>query len=529
MEYTKINGIQFKEMLENGLNSLKINEKKINDLNVFPVPDGDTGSNMRLTLENGMIKANASSSIGAFMRELSRGMLLGARGNSGVILSQLFKGLSLVLHEYSEVDAKTFARGLVQAYITAYDAVVNPAEGTLLTVAREGIENIINDITVETTINELIDKYNESIKVSLEDTPNKLKILRDAGVVDSGGAGLLAIYDGINKYLKGEILEATEFEYQKAVVKTNTSVEFGYCTEFILQLDSNKALFDMNSLKQFLEANGNSIVLIEDDGYVKVHVHTLNPGAILNEAQKYGEFVTTKIENMSLQHEEFIANNEKKNIAYIAVSFGEGLKSLFLDFGCDLVIDSNASTEEFVKAYKKVNAKNIIVLPNNYNFYLAAKQASEMCDESKVYVLDTKSIADGYYALSMIDISDDRNVEKTVKQMKDGYNDVKTLYITQSIKNITNADNNIVEGDYVALIDKNITASSANVLDAIKSGLENIPEIEDKETIIIFKGINSNEDDLDEILSYIEDEYYNAQVGVIEAEQELYDYIIGIC
>lgn len=495
MRVLELNGIIFREMLINALNNIYQDEKRLNSLNVFPVPDGDTGSNMRLTLENGVKRTEETESIGDLCKILSRGMLLGARGNSGVILSQLFKGISKYVGDRPFVNAVEFANALVAAYKNAYDAVVNPVEGTMLTVAREGIEKIINEVNEDTSINELLVKYHKSMKKSLANTPNLLPMLKDAGVVDSGGAGFIVICEGMIKYLDGELVESIsddDLVSNESVIESESD-EFGYCTEFLL---TPNAKFDMDIFKEELCLLGNSIVAIKDEDIVKVHIHTLTPGTVLNKAQEYGEFANLKIENMSVQHNETVRKKAPhKNIASIACASGEGVISLYKDFGCDIIIDVNSDKTAFTKAINSLNADNIIILPNDEKMLDIANDLKN----NSIHVLPTKSLPDGYFALSMASQDEDVDINDQIDNMKSGFENVITI-------TINNSDNLLND-----------------VLDALKS----VEGIEDKEIISIFKGVNVDIDDCEDIVSEIED-IYDAQVGIIEGEQDNFDIILGI-
>ena len=405
----KINGIIYKNMLENVLAMLANDENRINSLNVFPVPDGDTGTNMRLTLESGIKNMIDDDNLGEAAHSLARGMLLGARGNSGVILSQLFKGQCVYFKDKKEASVVEFAESLVESYKTAYKAVIHPAEGTILTVAREGIEMIKSKINDDITIEEFFNLVIHQMEVALNNTPNLLSVLKEAGVIDSGGAGLVLIYKGMLKYLKNEIVTRIDQTVSKASnvnINTNTFDEntkmlYGYCTEFILQLQNKKLnvnSFDINEFIKYLESMGNSIVAFKDGTIVKVHVHTFRPGDVLSEAQKYGEFLTLKIENMHLEHNEVVNEGKINEICAIAVAEGSGIEEVFKSFGCDVVINGgdsfNTSTEEFIMAVKANPAREYIIFPNNKNIIMSAKQAKEILNNDHIHIIETKSIAE---------------------------------------------------------------------------------------------------------------------------------------
>lgn len=536
MDIKILNAKYLKMALTKGLEELIKQEKIINNLNVFPVPDGDTGSNMRLTLENGLKNANDVSSLKIFSKDLAKGMLLGARGNSGVILSQLFKGFSLVLCEYDEVDSVILKNALIQSYKTAYASVVGPKEGTLLTVAREGIEFIKDEITDQTTINQLLLSYYKQMIISLEDTPNKLDVLKEAGVIDSGGAGIVAIYKGILQFLNEDDIPTYEIKVENSIPRlADTEMEYGYCTEFIFEIQNKetKKPFDKALFQEYLESIGNSIVLIEDDGIVKVHVHTLTPGDALSYAQQYGEFINIKVENMQLQHNEVIANQKPtKKIGYIAVAQGDGVANLFKNFGCDVVLDGgktmNTSSNEFVNAINQINAESYIILPNNKNIILAAKQAAELTGKN-IEVLNTRSIAEGYFALSMSDTNDeDVEFEQQIENMKMGFETARTLSVCKSVRNAYLNKVDIKDNNYFSLLDDEALYSSEDIYDVIYSSLEKIEEIDDYSVLIVFKGNNISDDDAQKLIEELEDKYPFFQIGLIEESQELYDFVIGL-
>ena len=466
----ELNGFLYKRMLENGLALLANDENRINALNVFPVPDGDTGTNMRLTLEGGINNMPEDESLSAAAKGLSIGMLLGARGNSGVILSQLFKGQYLYFKDKECVDAFGFAEALEQGYKTAYNAVIHPAEGTILTVAREGIHLIKSYINYSTSLRELLIALIKQMELSLANTPNLLPVLKDAGVIDSGGAGLVLIYKGMLKYLDNEIVKRNDVVVVKASAATsknrfdfdeNSDLIYGYCTEFILQLQTKKVdvnNFDINQFIHYLESKGDSVVCFKDDTRVKVHVHTFTPGDILNEAQKYGEF---KIDNLSIQNNEMKNEEKKKNIVTIAVANGSGVINEFKSFGCDVVINGgdkfNTSSQEFIMAIKANPADDYIIFPNNKNIILAAKQAKEILGNDNIHIIETKSVAECYFGLQMTALDDtDIKIDEHLENIKEGIDGVNTLLITRAIRKSFVDGIEINGGDYMAILDGKI-------------------------------------------------------------------------
>jgi len=434
MSNKSISGKMFKKMITNGAINLKNNHKEIDNLNVFPVPDGDTGTNMQMTMMAGVkeVKKNETESIRDVSKILSRGLLMGARGNSGVILSQFFRGL---YSEISKIDSNSvsvddFIQSLVGGYQMAYKAVMNPVEGTILTVVRESAEKVVQERKNLKTVEEVLKVYLNQARKTLDNTPELLAVLKEAGVVDSGGAGFIKIIEGWNMALNGtELTESSLNDVIKVQGSTlNTTnvgahalgdinIEFGYCTEFIVKL-FNHYEFNEDQIKNPLLKMGDSLVVVTDDELLKVHVHTNEPGVALTLAQKYGEIQTVKIENMRIQHTTIMSEpveahtkviKEKSKYAIIAVASGEGLKDMFLELGVDHVIEGgqtmNPSAEDFVAAVNSVNAENIILLPNNSNIILTADQTASLCSDKNIRVLRTKNIAQGYSAMISVSSS----------------------------------------------------------------------------------------------------------------------------
>ena len=403
-----LDGINFKKMLISGYESLEEDYRLINDLNVFPVPDGDTGTNMKVTYYGGLLAIKDEEAVGDIAKAFSRGSLFGARGNSGVLLSQYFKGMSNYLANKDSINAVDFAESLVSGYLTAYRCAINPVEGTILTVAREGIENIKSQINENTDFQTLVLKIKDAMIVSLENTPNLLAVLKESGVVDSGGRGLLSIFNGYVRYFTGEktgLLEIKPHEdnHQEEPVdysafNENSTLDYGYCTESLLQLLKSKIdieKFDLNKFIEDISFLGDSLVVTQDGSVVKVHIHTKTPSNVLTFAQKYGEFLKIKIENMALQHNEILRSKHRET-AIISIALGKGIADTFKELGSTLVIDGgqtmNTSTEEILSAIKEANADNVILLPNNSNIILACKQAKELCKDTNVFIVETKTI-----------------------------------------------------------------------------------------------------------------------------------------
>ncbi|MBQ9124875.1 MAG: DAK2 domain-containing protein [Acholeplasmatales bacterium] len=544
MSVSSISVALFKKMVINGAINLKNNHKEIDELNVFPVPDGDTGTNMSMTVMSGVRELNncESSSIIEVAKVLSRGALMGARGNSGVILSQFFRGLYVGLkdiqHNYLDLD--DFMACLESGCQIAYKAVMEPVEGTILTVVREAAENTKLVYKKFKTIDELLNYYIIEAKKSLNNTPNLLPVLKEAGVVDSGGAGFCKIIEGMIMALNDEMLEVHDDEAEKkqsAAASANADIKFGYCTEFIIELNK-PAEFEEKTLKSALSILGDSLVVVRDEDIVKVHVHTNTPGRALEIAQKHGEFVTLKIENMRLQHSNLQtgANGEpvkkeepKKHFALISVCFGDGIVQTFKDLGVDYVIEGgqtmNPSTEAFVEAIKAVNAENIIIIPNNSNVIMAAKQAASMCSDCNVEVIKAKTIAQGYASLMYFDVEGD--MESNLEAMSEAIAACKSGEITYSIRDTEIGGVKITANDYMGIANGEIIVSTKERSDALKSLLEGCIN-DDSQVVTFFYGNDVSKEEADALEELALSINPDVDVEIIEGKQDIYSYIIAV-
>ncbi len=546
MSEKRINGFQLEQMLKNGLANLMTREEEINRLNVFPVSDGDTGTNMRMTLEHGLRFAKASNSAGEYLKRLSKGMLLGARGNSGVILSQFFKGLSNELSRCSVIGVSELRNGLIWGYRAAYGAVVTPTEGTILTVVRDGIEHIRGQLTRLTTIEQMLVMYIAEMKKTLAMTPELLPVLKEAGVIDSGGLGFIIIVEGMLKYLYGEILISSEPAPAKQTAdlsfdlfNENSAFEDGYCMEFILQLMNAPKYnqhFRVSSYIEDLKLYGNSIVVVQDEKRVKVHIHTLIPAKIITLSQEYGEFLTFKLENMQIQHNEHdkdmkTAAKKHKLLAKVAVVNGEGMKKLFTDLGCDIVIDGgstmNTSSQEFVDAFAMLDADAIVVLPNNPNVILAAEQAAKLFGTGNITVLPSKSIAEGYFAIAM-DVNDSSNVEFRIGEMRGGLENTVTLSETTASRDYSYHEISCKKGEEILLINNEIVCVNNDRQQAVVDGLAAVEDIDDRETCVAFRGSDVPEEEEDELREAIEELYPMLEVEFVNGGQSVYHWILGL-
>ncbi len=549
MEIKTIDGKLYVQMLAGGAAKLAENASVINDLNVFPVADGDTGTNMASTIEGGIAYAERAEydNLGKASDAFSRGILLSARGNSGVILSQIFAGINQELSGCDTAGAATLGLAYRRGIEKAYAAVQNPTEGTILTVFRESAAYAAGLVGEDSSVEDFYRAHIEEARRSLERTKELLPVLAEADVVDSGGAGYLAVAEGMYLALTGTLpasaKRATDGRESKAVnidLFTRDSVlEFGYCTEFLLRLTTAKCdpdVFEISGLISALEGiGGESIVAYKQDDIVKVHVHTFTPGDALAIAQRYGEFLTVKIENMSLGHSETPAQNaekKKKNkkFSVIAVASGVGLCSLFSDMGADYIVaggqTSNPSIEEFIKGFRACEGESIIVLPNNKNVFLAAKQAAELYEDAKVYVIETKNLMQGFGALSVITpgITDVASLVESASRAAKG---VSCCEITPAVGDATIGGVKIKSGDYIAITDGEITVSAMSAEDAVKAALE-AADTDLSEIITLFSGKNVSADKRAALTEQLEELYPDCEISVYEGGQDVYDYMIAI-
>ena len=543
-----LDGNTFKQLVANGCQSLINDIDRINALNVFPVPDGDTGTNMKMTIEGGVkaIIGDDEPSIGLMSKKLSRAMTMSARGNSGVILSQFFKGLSLGLEGHDQVNAKQLVEAFEAGVKQAYKVVQKPTEGTMLTVMRESTEVSKANCENFETIEDFFACFIKEARASSARTPELLPVLKQAGVVDSGGEGYNKIIEGMIAALDGDILVAQE-TYEKqmnsaahSTFNADSELEFGYCTEFILQLQNKKVnieTFDISVIVNFLETLGNSIVAFKDEDIVKVHVHTFTPGKVIEFCQQFGEYVTFKMENMSVQHSELesipteVAKKEHQKYAVVAVSSGNGISEAFMKMGCDVIVSGgqtmNPSSEDFIEAFKKLDADNIFVFPNNGNIIMAARQAAENYEDANVIVVPTKSIAACYSALSMLDYSSD-DLEIIIDDFTMAIENVTSGSITYSIRDSEIDGVSIKKDDYMALINGKIAVSTNNKIETFKQLFAKVDDIEDKEVVTIIYGKDVTDNEKEEVVSYLKATYKGMEIGEIDGGQDIYSFILAI-
>ncbi len=544
---TFLDGELLAKMAQGGAAQLQSKAEEVNELNIFPVPDGDTGDNMAMTIESGIaaIENNTSKDLAVVMRQLSKGMLLGARGNSGVILSQFFAGFAKGLDSYHEADAKAVGGALSLGVEQAYGSVMTPTEGTILTVAREAVEYAVSNITKDSTIRSLFADLVKEMYASLQRTPEILSVLKEAGVVDSGGAGLFYIMDGFYRVLNGEEVTITESVKPKApqidltAFGPDSVMTYGYCTELLLQLQSSKVdleSFDYTVISDFLGTIGDSIVAFQTDYIVKIHVHTLTPEKVLAECRKYGEFLTVKIENMSVQHNEnaeikkAAEKKEHKTYGLVAVANGDGIKDTFIEFGVDAIVDGgqtqNPSAQDFLDAFEQVNADHIYVFPNNGNIIMAAAQAAEIYTKAKIHVIESKSLGAGYTALSMFNPESD-SPEEQIAQFSEAIASVTTGNISPSIRDAELNGVTIHEGDFIGFVGKEMMVSEPTKA-AAAHGLVDRMLTEDKFMLTVFYGKDADENDRAELAEYLAGKHPEIEVYTIDGGQDIYPYIFVV-
>lgn len=546
-----LDGSLLAKMAQGGAAQLRSNADEVNKLNVFPVPDGDTGDNMRMTIESGIaaLENTTSDDLAEVMNVLSRGMLLGARGNSGVILSQFFAGIAKGLAASEKADAPTLGHALELGVEQAYTSVMTPTEGTILTVAREAVEFAVRRITPDSTIRSLFADLVKEMHASLDRTPEILTVLKEAGVVDSGGAGLMYIIDGFNRVLNGEdvSVDAPPMETPKAAsveldaFGPDSVMTYGYCTELLIRLQNSKTdveAFDVEPLKAFLAEIGDSIVAFKTDSIVKLHVHTLTPEKVLAHCRTFGEFLTVKIENMSVQHSELEENKqaeaapdepvENKMYGIVAVTNGPGVEALFRDLGTDEIVNGgqtqNPSTNDFLDAFAKVHADHIFVFPNNSNIFLAAQQAAEIYEAADVHVIPSKNIGTGYVAVSSADFGNP-DPEAIAAEMEETMKRVTAGYISPSIRDADLNGVHINKGDTIGIINKEIVVSEAERADAAHALASKLLADEEKFMLTVFRGKDATEAEQAELEAYLAEKHPDAEVYFIDGGQDIYPFI----
>nr|WP_244244547.1 DAK2 domain-containing protein [Marinilactibacillus kalidii] len=536
-------------MVAAGRARLDENTEYVNSLNVFPVPDGDTGTNMNLSFTSGAkaVKETDSDHIGEVAQALAKGLLMGARGNSGVILSQLFRGFGKEIQQHKTINAKQFAAAFQNGVESAYNAVMKPVEGTILTVARESAKSGVKKANDTDNIIEVMEKIISSAKKSLKKTPDLLPVLKEVGVVDSGGQGLVYVYEGFLSSLTGEapVEEAPELdelvraEHHRNDVHEHVHTEditFGYCTEIMVRIGEGETVdseFDYDAFRNHLDKMGDSLLVVADDEVIKVHVHTEHPGEVMNYGQKFGSLMKIKVDNMREQHSALSSEAPKKkvevkDIAVLAVAAGEGIKQLFESLGVDYVLlggqTMNPSTEDIIKAMENVPAKQYIILPNNKNIFMAAEQAAEVSDVDTV-VVESKTIQQGL--TSMLGFNATQDLETNKENMTAELKAVISGQVTFAVRDTEINGIAIKKDDFMGIIDGAIKVSASDIKQVTLDTIDQMIN-EDSEILTLLYGEDGSREVAEEIGQAVENKYEDVEVEIHEGGQPVYPYLISV-
>lgn len=544
-----LDGQLFKQMILQAMHHLTKHKENINALNVFPVPDGDTGTNMQLTFSSGAneVKNIDSKKIGEITKRLAKGLLMGARGNSGVILSQLFRGFAKDTEMKDQLNATDFASALKKGVETAYQAVMKPVEGTILTVAKDAAEKAVNVAKETNNITDVMKETLEAAKASLNRTPDLLPVLKEVGVVDSGGQGLVYIYEAFLAVLEGKAMEDVEHlepsmedlvsdHHQNVQSQISADeITYGYCTEFMIKRNESVE-FDEQNYRAKLSEHGDSLLVISDEQLVKVHIHTEYPGEVMTYSQTFGELINIKIENMREQHAQIVQqekseenkDKERKRFGIITVAAGEGLIQLLKSLGATYVIHGgqtmNPSTEDFLKAIQEANAEKIFILPNNSNIIMAARQAAEVAKEH-VAIIPTKTIPQGIASLFVF--NEDNDFETNERDMTDAIKRIKSGQVTYAVRDTVVNDVMIKKGDYLSIFEKEIVATSSDRVQALKKLLQQMID-DESELVTIICGEDVNAADVEAVEGLLENEFSDLEFEIHEGNQPVYSFIVAI-
>lgn len=545
----------FQEMVQAGATRLNKQAEYVNSLNVFPVPDGDTGTNMGMTIENGAkeVSDRSASTVGEAAGIFAKGLLMGARGNSGVITSQLFRGFSQSVKDKEELDGAALAAAFQSGVEVAYKAVMKPVEGTILTVSRGAAIGAKKKAESTNDAVEVMRAALEGAKTALAKTPDMLPVLKEVGVVDSGGQGLVFIYEGFLSALTGEFIASEEFqatpatmseminaEHHKSVAGhvATEDIKFGYCTEIMVALKQGPTYvkdFDYDEFRNYLNNLGDSLLVVNDDEIVKVHVHTEDPGLVMQEGLKYGSLVKVKVDNMRNQHEAQVEKEERqakpveeKEYAIIAVVAGDGLADIFKAQGVDCIISGgqtmNPSTEDFVKAVEELNARNIIILPNNKNILMAAQSAAEVIDQPAA-VVETKTIPQGLTSLLAFDES--KSIEENYERMSASLGDVVSGSVTTAVRDTTIDGLEIHENDNLGMVDGKIVVSNPDMMETLEETFAHMLD-EDSEIVTIYVGEDGSEELANELAQVLAEKYEDVEVEIHQGGQPVYPYLFSV-
>ena len=564
MEITSINSKLLARMFLAGAKNLDSKKDWINELNVFPVPDGDTGTNMTMTIMSAAkeVSSLTNPTMAELAKAISSGSLRGARGNSGVILSQLFRGFCKVIKEYDEIDVTILCEACQKAVETAYKAVMKPKEGTILTVAKGAAEKALELSDETEDVVTFVEEVIKQAEYVLDQTPEMLPVLKQAGVVDSGGQGLVQVLKGAYDALIGKEIDytiegaPTGAAPAKISAETEAEIKFGYCTEFIIVLNAPMSDNEEHAYKAFLESIGDSIVVVADDEIVKTHVHTNDPGLALQKALTFGSLSKIKIDNMREEHQEkLIKDSQKlaaqqkaeeeayeaaqadektnnmpaKEMGFVSVSIGEGMNEVFRGLGVDYLIEGgqtmNPSTEDMLNAIEHVNAKTVFILPNNKNIIMAANQAVDLVEDKQIIVIPTKTIPQGITAL--VNYIPDHSAEENKEQMMAEIENVKTGQVTYAVRDTEIDGKTIKQNDFMGIGDKSILSVGT---DLMATTLEMVDAMVDEDSAIvsIYFGSDSDEDSANELAAAIEEKYHDVEVEVNDGGQPIYYYVISV-
>lgn len=552
MTLEKLNGTQFAKMVLVGARHLTNNAKNIDALNVFPVPDGDTGTNMNLSMTSGAkeVQQVESDHISDVAKAFSKGLLMGARGNSGVILSQIFRGFAKGMENNEYVTTKELAVAFEEGVKTAYKAVMKPVEGTILTVAKDAAEKASEKAEEETDIISFMEMVLQEAKASLKRTPDLLPVLKEVGVVDSGGQGLVTIYEGFIAALKGEELpeEVETIRYDEIInaehhkinqeFMDTSEIEFGYCTEFMVKFEDEKTKetpFNEENFRNELSKHGDSLLVVSDEDVVKVHVHVEYPGNVLSLGQQYGSLINMKIENMREQHSTILreqkpqkVKQKKQTYAIVTVAMGTGIKSLFESLGATVVIEGgqtmNPSTKDIADAIEKANAENILILPNNKNIVMAAEQAAEIAKEN-VAVVKTKTIPQGISAL--LAFHPEQDLTENQQQMEANCQVVKTGQVTYAVRDTTINGMLIKKGNFMGIVDGEIKVTESDKKETVTKLLQSLIS-DDDEILTILYGEDVDEDEIEKLEEFVEDNFEDLEIETHNGKQPIYSYIFSV-
>jgi len=550
---TTLDGKHFARMIQSGAQNLQNNVEFVDALNVFPVPDGDTGTNMNLSMSSGAkeVGTKETENIGEVGQLLARGLLMGARGNSGVILSQLFRGFAKSIEGKTVVDSEEFAAAFQAGVETAYKAVMKPIEGTILTVAKESAEKALNIAKTEKDVTLVMKAVLEEAKASLKRTPDLLPILKEVGVVDSGGQGLVIIYEGFLASLEGKNLpnvtevqpsmnELVNAEHHKnAQGHMNTEdIKFGYCTEFMVKFDDNKLAsfpFSEEAFRNDLSEFGDSLLVVADDDLVKVHIHAEHPGEVLTYGQRYGSLINLKIENMREQHSTIVQKTEKpslpkkqKEYGIVTVAMGQGVSALLESIGATVVLQGgqtmNPSTEDLVKAIEDTKAKKVIILPNNSNIVMTAEQAADVVGKD-VVVVPSKTVPQGMTAL--LSFNAERNLAQNKQEMTNALENVKSGQVTYAVRDTTIDGIEIKKDDFIGIHEGKIVTKAHSSLEAVQLLLSKMID-ENDEILTVLYGEETNGEDIAKLEQHIDEKFEDVEFEIHEGKQPVYQYIVAV-